>query len=211
MFTALGEATAWSSPEIVAFGAARVNALIAADPGLNKFAFGLRDTLRQAPHTLSPDEEQLLASAGSPLAGPQDIRDQLASSDIPRPTVTLSDGKTVRLDDQGYTIRRAARPTAPTARWSSTNIGRATKRSRIRSAPRSRRKAKGELFAAKARHYDSALAGALDGANLPEAVYRSLIAETNRGPARASPLFRAAGSGCSASPTWAIGTSTRRW
>ena len=35
--------------------------------------------------------------------------------------------------------------------------------------------------AAKARHYDSALQAALDGSNLPEAVYRSLIAETNRG------------------------------
>ena len=34
---------------------------------------------------------------------------------------------------------------------------------------------------AKARKYDSALQGALDGSNLPEAVYRTLIAETNRG------------------------------
>ena len=81
VFTAIGEATAWSSPEIVALGAARVNALIASDPGLNKFAFGLRDTLRQAPHTLSPDEEQLLASAGrrSP------VRRTFATSS-PRPT-----------------------------------------------------------------------------------------------------------------------------
>src|SRR4051794_7886336 len=87
--TAFGEATAWSNPEIVALGADRVNGLIAADPGLGKFAFGLHDILRQAQHTLSPDEEQLLASAGTPLEGPQDIRDQLAASDIPRPTVKL--------------------------------------------------------------------------------------------------------------------------
>jgi oligoendopeptidase F len=64
VFTAFGEATAWSSPEIVALGAERIDALIAADPGLNKFAFGLHNTLRQAQHTLSPDEEQLLAAAG---------------------------------------------------------------------------------------------------------------------------------------------------
>lgn len=74
VFTALGEATAWTNPEIVALGSAKVNALIAADPGLKKFAFGLRDTLRAAPHILTPSEEQLLASAGSPLSGPQDIR-----------------------------------------------------------------------------------------------------------------------------------------
>ena len=108
VFTALGEATAWSGPEIVALGTDRVNALIAADPGLNKFAFGLRDILRQAKHTLSPAEEQLLASASAPLAGPNDIRDQLAASDIPRPTVKLSDGRDIRLDDQGYTLARGA-------------------------------------------------------------------------------------------------------
>jgi oligoendopeptidase F len=180
VFTAIGEATAWSSPEIVALGAARVNALIASDPGLNKFAFGLRDTLRQAPHTLSPDEEQLLASAGSPLAGPQDIRDQLASSDIPRPTVTLSDGKTVRLDDQGYTQARSS-PNRPDRKMVFDKYWASYKAFENSLGAALATKAKGDLFAAKARHYDSALQAQLNGANLPEAVYRSLIAETNRG------------------------------
>jgi oligoendopeptidase F len=180
VFTALGEATAWSSPEIVALGAARVNALIASDPGLNKFAFGLRDTLRQAPHTLSPDEEQLLASAGSPLAGPQDIRDQLASSDIPRPTVTLSDGKTVRLDDQGYALARSS-PNRPDRKMVFDKYWASYKAFENSLGAALATKAKGDLFAAKARHYDSALQAQLNGSNLPEAVYRSLIAETNRG------------------------------
>jgi oligoendopeptidase F len=39
----------------------------------------------------------------------------------------------------------------------------------------------GDKFRAKARKYDSALQAALDGSNLPETVYRSLIAEANRG------------------------------
>ena len=110
VFTALGEATAWANPEIVALGADRVNAMIAADPGLNKFAFYLRDVIRTAAHTLSPDEEQLLASAGTPLSGPQDIRDQLAASDIPRPTVKLSDGKDIRLDDPAPHLQRRRFP-----------------------------------------------------------------------------------------------------
>ena len=180
VFTALGEATAWSSPEIVALGAARVNALIAADPGLNKFAFGLRDTLRQAPHTLSPKEEELLAATSSPLAGPQDIREQLASSDIPRPTVTLSDGRTIRLDDQGYNqgrtaANRADRKMVFDKYWASYKAFENSLGAALAS------QVKGALFAAKARHYDSALEAALNGANLPEAVYRSLIAEANRG------------------------------
>ncbi len=181
VFTALGEATAWTSPEIVALGVARVNSLIGSDPaGLDKFAFGLRDTLRLAPHTLSSDEEQLLASASAPLAGPQDIRDQLAASDIPRPTVKLSDGKEMRLDDQGYTLVRGAPNRADRKMvfdkfWASYKAFESSLGTSLAS------QVKGDQFRAKARHYDTALRAALDGSNLPETVYRSLIAETNRG------------------------------
>jgi len=180
VFTALGEATSWANPEIVALGAAKVNGFIAADPGLKKFAFGLRDVLRQASHTLSPDEEKLLASAGTPLAGPSDIRDQLAASDIPRPTVKLSDGREIRLDDQGYTIARSApdradRKTVFDKFWGSYKAFENSLGTALAA------QVKGDMFRAKARHYDSALQAALDGSNLPEAVYRSLIAETNRG------------------------------
>ena len=181
VFTALGEATAWANPELVAIGPKKVNAFIAADPVLKKrFAFGLRDTLRLAPHTLSPTEEQLLASAGTPLAGPQDIRDQLASSDIPRPTVKLSDGTEMRLDDQGYTIARQAPSRADRKLvfdkfWASYKAFENSLGASLGS------QIKGALFQAKARHYNSALQAQLDAGKVPEAVYRTLIAETNRG------------------------------
>ena len=180
VFTALGEATAWTSPEIVALGAAKVNAFISADRGLDRFAFGLRDTLRSAEHVLSPAEEQILASAGTPLSGPSDIRDQLAASDIPRPTVKLSDGREIRLDDQGYTLARGAlnrndRKMVFDKFWGSYKAFENSLGTALAA------KVNGDKFFAKARKYDSALQAALDGSNLPEGVYRSLIAETNRG------------------------------
>ena len=180
VFTALGEATAWANPEIVALGAAKVEALIVADPGLKKFAFGLRDVVRQATHTLSPDEEKLLASAGTPLSGPQDIRDQLAASDIPRPTVKLSDGREIRLDDQGYTLARGA-PNRADRKLVFDKFWGSYKAFENSLGTALSAQVKGDMFRAKARHYDSALEAALDGSNLPEAVYRTLIAETNRG------------------------------
>ncbi|MDQ3482305.1 MAG: oligoendopeptidase F family protein [Pseudomonadota bacterium] len=180
VFTALGEATAWTSPAIVALGAAKVNAFIAAYPGLNKFAFGLRDTLRLAQHTLSPAEERLLAAAGSPLSGPNEIRDQLAASDIPRPTVKLRDGREIRLDDQGYTLARSAANRADRKLvfdkfWGSYKAFENSLGTALAA------QVKGDMFRAKARKYESALQAALNGSNLPEGVYRSLIAETNRG------------------------------
>ena len=181
VFTALGEATAWTNPEIVAIGAKRVNAFIAADPQLKKrFAFALRDVLRRAPHTLSPKEEELLASAGTPLAGPGDIRDQLASSDIPRPTVKLSNGKEYRLDDQVYTLTRGT-PVREDRKLVFDKFWESYKAFENSLGASLAAQIKGNLFRAKARHYDSALQASLDGGKLPEAVYRSLIAETNRG------------------------------
>ena len=180
VFTALGEATSWANPELVAIGAAKINQFIAADPGLKKFAFGLRDVLRTASHTLSPEEEKLLASAGTPLAGPQDIRDQLTSSDIPRPTVKLSDGREIRLDDQGYTIARSA-PNRADRKMVFDKFWASYKAFENSLGASLATQVKGDMFRAKARHYDSALQAALDGSNLPEAVYRSLIAEANRG------------------------------
>ena len=179
-FTALGEALSWTSPEILSVGEAKIRAFLAADPGLGKFRLQLEDTLRQAPHTLTPEGEALLAAAGAPLAGPGDIRVQLATSDIPRPTVTLSDGTKARLDDQGYTLHRDAANRADRklvfdSFWGSykgfqNSLG-AALASQI----------KGQMFQAKARKYDSALEAALSGANLPEFVYRTLIAEANEG------------------------------
>jgi oligoendopeptidase F len=180
VFTALGEATAWANPEVVALGAAKVNGFIAAERGLDRFAFGLRDTLRTAAHTLSPAEEELLASAGTPLSGPSDIRDQLAASDIPRPTVKLSDGKEIRLDDQGYTLARGA-PNRADRKMVFDKFWGSYKAFENSLGTALGAQVNGDKFRAKARKYDSALQAALDGSNLPETVYRSLIAEANRG------------------------------
>jgi len=180
VFTALGEATAWVEPEILTVGQAKVDNFAAAEPGLAKFRFYLANILRRAPHTLSEESERLLASAGTPLSGPNDIRDQLASSDIPRPEVTLSTGQTVRLDDQGYSINRYAhnrddRKLVFDRFWASYK----TFESSLGAALAS--KVRGDIFQSRARRYDSALQWALAGDNIPEGVYRTLVAEANTG------------------------------
>ena len=180
LFSAYNEAGAWMSPELLTIGRPRIEGFLAADPGLAKFRFQLEDVLRQAPHTLSDEGEALLAGAGAPLAGPGDVRSQLVASDMPRPTVTLSDGTTARLDDQGYTLHRdspvrADRKLVFDRFWSSYHGFESSLGTALQS------QIKGEMFQAKARKFPSSLAAALSGANLPEGVYRTLIAETNAG------------------------------
>ncbi|WP_116091194.1 M3 family oligoendopeptidase [Sphingomonas crusticola] len=180
LFTSFGEASSWVNPELLALGAPKVQSYLAADPGLAKFRFQLEDVVRQAPHTLSPEGEALLASTAAPLAGPGDIRVQLVSSDMPRPTVTLSDGRKLRLDDQGYTLGRTAPARADRKLvfdqfWASYKSFESSLGASLAS------QTKGEMFQAKARKYPSALASALSGPNIPEGVYRSLVAEANKG------------------------------
>lgn len=181
MYSALGEAVSWIAPEVLALGRDKVESFIAASQPLQtRFAFGLRDTLRGVEHTLDAKGESLLASASSPLGGPQDIRGQLVASDIPRPTVTLSEGREVRLDDQGYTLTRDAperedRKLVFSEFWDSYG-----KYSNSLGAAYAA-KVKGDVFRAKARNYPNTLAYRLDGPNIPESVYRNLVAETNKG------------------------------
>jgi len=181
LFSAYGEATAWTSPEVLALGKDKVESFIAASPILKRqFAFSLRKTLHQAEHTLDAQGEQLLAAAGSPLNGPSVIREQLFSSDIPWPTVTLSDGRSQRLDAQGYTLTRDAPNREDRKKVFDGFFGEMGQFQNALGAAMAA-KLKGDVFEAKARKYPSSLASALSGDNVPEGVYRTLVSEANAG------------------------------
>jgi len=123
LYTAYGEASSWFAPEILAIGAAKIEGFIAANATLkSRFDFYLRNTLRQAPHTLERERRSIACRHRRAAAGTRRyswsagrVRHSLAD-------ITLSTGKSVRLDDQGYTQVRDA-PTAPIARKCSTRSG----------------------------------------------------------------------------------------
>ena len=181
LYTAFGEATAWISPELIALGKPKIDAFVAANDTLKKrFDFYLANTLRQAEHTLSPEGEAILAGAAAPLQAPGDISGQLRSSDIPWPTITLSTGKQVRLDSQGYTLNRDAPNRADRKAVFDAFWGEHAKFQNSFGATYNA-KVKGDIFYAKARKYPTSLAAALSGNNIPESVYRTLVAEANKG------------------------------
>jgi len=181
LYTNFGEASAWISPELLAVGEAKLNAFMASNKALgSRFDFTLKNVIREAPHTLSPESEAVLAATSAPLQGPTDISEQLRSSDIPWPTITLSTGKQVRLDDQGYTLTRDATNRADRIAvfdtfWKQYGAFRNSLGATLSS------KVKGDIFRARARKYKSSLESALSGDNIPEGVYRTLVAECNKG------------------------------
>ena len=175
----LDEATSFIAPEVLRIGAETVERFIAAEPRLVKHAFGLRDTLRRAGHTLSDESEEVLAATGSMRQGPERIYAMLSSSDLPFPTVTLSTGEAVQLDQAAYGRHRASpvredRRLVFDAFWGAWRNYEATLGQTLET------EVKSHVFEAKVRNFDSALDQALFGANIPPAVYRTLIDATHR-------------------------------
>ncbi len=179
LLSEFGETVSFVSPELLRVGSRTIERYLAADPGLARHSFNIRDTMRQEPHTLSDEAEQIMAATGPVVQGPERIYAMLTSSDLPFPKVTLSDGEEVTLDQSAYSLHRASRNRddrrlvfdAFWGAWKSyeTSIGQ-TLDTHV----------KAHVFKAKARKYDNALDAALSGPNIPAAVYHKLIEAAHR-------------------------------
>ncbi|MGH7339546.1 MAG: oligoendopeptidase F, partial [Candidatus Rokuibacteriota bacterium] len=97
-----GAQGSYIQPEILRTGGATIEKFLAVEPRLQVYTFLLRDIARRAAHTLTDAEEKLLADA-QPLAGSaSNIYGILANADFPYPTITLSDGRSRKVDQAGY-------------------------------------------------------------------------------------------------------------
>ena len=123
LLSEFNETVAFVSPELLRVGSETVQTYLAEEPGLATHAFNIRNTLRQEPHTLSDEAEQVIAATGPVVQGPERVYAMLTSSDMPFPTVTLSTGEEVRLDQAAYSLHRASRNRGPTASWCSIGSG----------------------------------------------------------------------------------------
>jgi oligoendopeptidase F len=178
-FAQFGAEASFVEPELLKVGSATVEKFIAAEPRLKIYTFYLRDIVRRAPHTLSDAEEKLLADA-SPLAGSaSNIYGILTNADFPYPTITLSDGRSMKVDQSGYSELRTSknrddRKAAMSAFFTSLGTFSRTFGTTINS------EAQKVLFYARARKYPSNLAASLDPANIPVSVYTRLVAGVNK-------------------------------
>ncbi|MDY0743499.1 oligoendopeptidase F [Paucibacter sp. R3-3] len=178
-YNQFGEATSFLNTEIAALGSDKVEAFIKAEPGLAKHAYSLRTIVRLASHVLSGPEEALLASAAEPLQQPQNIYSLLTNADLPWPKIKIH-GKEVTLDQEQYVAFRSdpdpkIRLQVFKAFWPVYKAYERTLGS-IYSA-----QLRGDVFQARARKFDSSVAAAQSGDNIPEAVYRTLVQEANNG------------------------------
>jgi oligoendopeptidase F len=178
--TDFGSATSFVDPEIIAVGRPKIDQFIAADPDLKVFTFHLHDIFRKAPHTLGAEAEGVLAASRTAIGAPQTIYTLLGNADLPWPMVTLSDGKQVRIDSQGYTGTRDLPNRDDRKKVFEAFFGKwAEYKSSIGATLAA--DIQGTVFNAKVRHYPSSVAYAVAEHNIPDQVYRTLVDEANTG------------------------------
>ena len=175
-----GETVSFLEPEILKIDKATIDKWMAQEPRLKTYAHYLDDIQRRRAHTLSDAEERLMASSSLVAAQPSSIYNIFSNADFPYPSVTLGDGRTVKLDASAFSLYRGVPDREDRKKVMSaffTELGKyhgtfgAALNGQVQS----------NEFVAGARRYKSAVEASLDANNVPTAVYRSLVDGVNQG------------------------------
>jgi oligoendopeptidase F len=179
LYARFGAEASYIEPEILLFPKGTVETFLPVEPRLKVYEFYLRDIARRATHTLSESEEKLLAQSMPMAESASNAYGIIANADLPYPTVTLADGKSVKLDQAAYNDLRALPNRADrqkvmaaffTALGSFSRTFGTTMNGEVQKV----------AFLSKARHYESALEWSLDAANIPTSVYTRLVDGVNK-------------------------------
>lgn len=175
LFAKLGTATAWFNPELLTIPQATMNKWIAKTPALGIYKFSIDDSYRQHQHVLDEKGEKLVSYAARFGETPRAAFQELSTSDIKFPKVTLSDGKEITLTPGAYqsvlatNYNQADRAKAFEA-FLATYAATANTYAAIYNGVLQR-----GWFMAQARKYPSTLEAALDGNDIPPSVVTTLI------------------------------------
>jgi oligoendopeptidase F len=173
-----GEVASFIAPEVIALGRKRIDAYLAQDKSLAIYRHGLDDILRRAPHTLDAKTEGVIATFGLTNQASQTTYTLLTTADLPWPTVTLSDGTKVTLDQSAYTKYRAVQNRADRKLVMDSFFG-AMKQFEHTFGSTFYGQAKTDLVNAKLHGFPDVVSSKLFGGNVPVAVYDTLISAAN--------------------------------
>jgi len=167
-------ASSYVRPELLAMGSSKVRAFIAAEPRLKEYKPYLENILRYEKHTLSAAEEKVAAQSGRFATAGYTIRDLFNNAELPWPTVKLSNGEDVRLDDAAYTkyrqsANRADRDTVFQRFWLAHRDFQGTFGAALNA------QVQAHIFDRDVHKYSSCLENALFGDNIPPKVYTQLL------------------------------------
>jgi oligoendopeptidase F len=102
LFAKFGTATAWFTPELLQIPQATMERWIRETPGLARYAFTILDDYRKQQHVLDEKGEKLLSFSARFGQTPTAVFQELSTSDIKFPKITLADGAEVTVSPANY-------------------------------------------------------------------------------------------------------------
>ena len=172
--TKFSESTSWMRPEILAVEPAKIEDFFTKEPKLEPYKMYIEDIQRMRAHTLSADQEKILASFGLITDTPSDVYNVFNNAEMPYAKVKLSTGEEVTLTNSAYTKYRATTVREDRAKIFDAFFNKYGKFKNTIGANYAG-KVKTDFVYAKDRKYESSLAAAVDGPNVPVSVYTNLI------------------------------------
>ena len=174
LMAAVNSACAFASPEILEIPEDRLASFYKEEPELENYRRALEVICRDKAHTLSNEEESLLAAAGEMAVSPKNIFAMLNNADMKFPSIQGADGEEIPVTHGNYTtlltnqdihVREQAYKSLYSVYGKLGNTIAATFLAHLKQ----------ERFYAKARHFSSTRARHLNSGNIPENVYDNLI------------------------------------
>jgi len=179
MFSDYGAKAAFIEPEILTADWSLIDGFIRSEPRLEPYRMKLDNMFRTKKHTLGESEERILALAAPVDGVAASVFNTFSNAEMPAPEVTLSDGEKIKVTQAEYSKFRASanrddRRVVFESFWNNYEKFKASYGEMLGGNVQS------HIFQAKARHYESSLAAALDPSNIPDQVYHSLISNVNK-------------------------------
>ena len=174
----LGSYASFFVPEILALPDGFVEGLLRDDDRFKQYDFLLRDILKEKPHVLTKDMEQLLALASDCLDAPSSIHNMLTNADMTFGDIVDEDGETVELTEGNYSsfiksTDRNVRKTAFKQLFGEYEKLQNTFATTLSSSIKSFN------FSSKVRKYESPLKASLAPNDIPTSVYENAIKTLN--------------------------------
>jgi len=166
-------------PELLKMSDNEIRALAREFENTTLYDFYIDELVRSRAHIRSPEVEELLAMASNVTRGASSIFGMLDNADITYPSIKDENGNEIELTKQRYagfmeSSDRRVRRDAHTAFYTSYRAHRNTFGASLASSMNN------DIFNSRARKFDSSLAAALDGDNIPLTVYHSLLDTTEK-------------------------------
>jgi oligoendopeptidase F len=175
MFAAFNTSTSWISPEFLTIPKEKMEKWISENKELAPYSFNLMDQYRLQEHVLDAEKEELLSYFTKPLGTASSIYDELSTSDIDFPKVTLSNGEEVELTHGTYASLMEKSENQKDRKKVYEAYYQIYKNNENTYAAIYKGICEKNNAWAKARGYKGTLQAKLEGNNIPVSVYESLI------------------------------------